>query len=124
MNAKKIIGIMLASAILLSGCSRTVQTESSLPETSQTAEKIVFTEEETVTESSSEETQGKFEFNPHVYSAQLAKTVPQEHWDALYSLCDALRAGETNFKCADDKAYPWATDVTIMCCLFPAAGLP
>ena len=115
---------MLVSAILLSGCSsRTVQTESSLPETSQTAEKIVFTEEETVTESSSEETQGKFEFNPHVYSAQLAKTVPQEHWDALYSLCDALRAGETTFKCADEKAYKWVTDVTIMCCLFPAAGL-
>jgi hypothetical protein len=92
-----------------------------LEETTSAIEKIVFTESEP--ETSATETQEKFEFNPHVYSAQLAKTVPQEHWDALYSLCDALRAGETTFKCADEKAYKWVTDITIMCCLFPAAGL-
>ena len=125
MKNRNFICVLLASAILLSGCNsaKTVQTESSSPETSQTIEKIVFTEDESVTEASSEQTQEKFEFNPHVYSAQLAKTVPQEHWDALYSLCDALRAGETTFKCADEKAYKWVTDITIMCCLFPAAGL-
>lgn len=125
MKIRKFIVVLLASAVLLSGCNtaKPVQTESSSSETSQTIEKIIFTEDESVMEASSEQTQEKFEFNPHVYSAQLAKTVPQEYWDALYSLCDALRAGETTFKCADEKAYKWVTDITIMCCLFPAAGL-
>ena len=91
MKIKKIIGLILAAAFILSACNsgETVQTESSLEETTSAIEKIVFTESEP--ETSATETQGKFEFNPHVYSAQLAKTVPQEHWDALYSLCDALR---------------------------------
>lgn len=123
MNTKKIIGIMLASVILLSGCNtgKPVQTESSSEETSQTLEKIVITESET--ETSATETKGKFEFNPHVYSAHLAKTVDQDRWDALYNLCDALRAGETTFKCASEEAYKWATDITVLCCTFPAAGL-
>ena len=77
MKNRNFICVLLASAILLSGCNsaKTVQTESSSPETSQTIEKIVFTEDESVTEASSEQTQEKFEFNPHVYSAQLAKTL-------------------------------------------------
>ena len=123
MKSKKIIGILLVAAVLLSGCNNggPVQTSAGSTETSQTAEKIVFTESEP--ETSATESKEKFEFNPHVYSAQLAKSVPQEYWDALYNLCDAIRAGESTFKCASEEAYKWSTDDTILCCLFPAAGL-
>lgn len=123
MKSKKIIGIILVSAVLLSGCNnaKPVQSESSSIETSQSLEKIVITESET--ETSATETKGKFEFNPHVHSDHLAKTVDQDKWDALYNLIDALRAGENTFKCASEEAYKWATDITVLCCTFPAAGL-
>ena len=123
MKSKKIIGILLVAAALLSGCNNggPAQTSAGSTETSQTVEKIVFTESEP--ETSETESKGKFEFNPHVYSAHLAKTVDQDKWDALYSLCDALRAGESTFKCASQEAYNWATDITVLCCTFPAAGL-
>ena len=123
MKSKKIIGIILVSAVLLSGCNNVepVQTESSSIETSQSLEKIVITESEI--ETSATETKGKFEFNPHVHSDHLAKTVDQDKWDALYSLIDALRAGENTFKCASEDAFNWATDLTVLCCTFPAAGL-
>ena len=124
MKSKKIIGIILASAILLSGCNTGKPTQAAVSETepSVTSDtKIVFTESEP--ETSATETKGKFEFNPHVHSNHLAKTVDQDKWDALYNLIDALRAGETTFKCASEEAYGWATDLTVLCCLFPAAGL-
>ena len=125
MKSKKIIGIIVATAIVLSGCNsgKTVPTGSGSAETSQTAEKIVFTDSEPETEPSATETKGRFEFNPHVHSDHLAKTVDQDKWDALYNLCDALRAGENTFKCASQEAYNWATDLTVLCCTFPAAGL-
>ena len=123
MKSKKIIGLILTASFLLTACNNVKpdQTGTSSTETSHTAEKIVFTESEP--ETSATETKGKFEFTPHVYSAHLAKTVDQDKWDALYSLCDALRAGETTFKCASQDAYNWATDITVLCCTFPAAGL-
>lgn len=64
-----------------------------------------------------------FEFNPHVYSPHLAKSVAQDYWDSLYNLCDALREGKTSFKCSSQKAYDWCTDITVLCDLFPAAAL-
>ena len=64
MKNRNFICVLLASAILLSGCNsaKTVQTESSSEETAQTIEKIIFTEDESVTEASSEQTQEKPEF--------------------------------------------------------------
>ncbi len=64
MKNRNFICVLLASAILLSGCNsaKTVQTESSSEETAQTIEKIIFTEDESVTEASSEQTQEKSEF--------------------------------------------------------------
>ena len=125
MNTKKIIGIILAASMLLSGCNtgKTVPSASSSEETSQTLDKIVFTDAETESETTVSETKGVFEFNPHVYSGQLSKTIPQEYWDAFYNLCDALRKGEDTFDCATEEAYKWSTDSTTLCCLFPAAGL-
>ena len=98
MKSKRIIGIILVLSIVLSGCNagKTVETEFSSEETTQTAERIVFTDSEP--EISATETKGKFEFNPHVYSGQLAKSVPQEYWDAFHNLCDALRKGEDTLR--------------------------
>lgn len=121
MKSKKTIALVLASMILISGCSAKtdIQSEPAVTSSSETTiEPIKFDE---TSETTAEK--AKFEFNPHVYSAQLGKSVSKEKWDALYNLCDALRAGETTFKCESEEAYKWAMDDTVLCCLFPAAGL-
>ena len=91
MKSKKIIASILASMILISGCSAKTDIQSEPAVTSSsvtTIEPIKFDE---TSETTAEK--AKFEFNPHVYSAQLGKSVSKEKWDALYNLCDALRAG-------------------------------
>ena len=77
-----------------------------------------------VTETSVTETTASepFEFNPHVYSGKIAERVPQDYWDSFYNLCDALRKGEDSFQCSSQEAYNWATDVGVLCDLFPPAG--
>ena len=77
-----------------------------------------------VTETSVTETTASepFEFNPHVYSGKIAERVPQDYWDSFYNLCDALRKGEDTFQCSSQEAYNWATDVGVLCDLFPPAG--
>ena len=59
MKIKKIIGLILVASFILSACNskETVQTESSLEETTSAIEKIVFTESEP--ETSATETQEK-----------------------------------------------------------------
>lgn len=64
---------------------------------------------------------GRYQFNPHLYVSLIAQDVPQEYWDAFHSLCDALRAGRTEFACAGEEAYRWAMDVSTWAELFPAA---
>lgn len=123
MKSKKIIASVLSALILLSGCSAKtdITTETTGAGTESTAGTIKFDDETTQSETTAEKS--KFEFNPHVYSAQLGKSISQDKWDAFYNLCDALRAGETTFECASEEAYKWAMDDTVLCCLFPAAGL-
>lgn len=62
-----------------------------------------------------------FEFNPHLYVSVIAPDVPQDYWDSFYSLCDALRAGETTFACSSREAYQWAVNPVTLTELFPAA---
>lgn len=121
MKCKKITGIILIASLLFTGCSKDAHVDvTSAPSVSETITETTLNSE---TLASTSETLGKFEFNPHVYSAQLAKSVPQEHWDAFYNLCDALRKGENTFNCSSEEAYKWCTDATVLCCMFPAAGL-
>ena len=121
MKNKRFLSLLLASVILLSGCNagKAVTNESTA---------ISGVTEETVTSASTESSQTEttasepFEFNPHVYSGKIAERVPQDHWDAFYNLCDALRKGEDSFKCTSQEAFKWATDASVLCNFFPAAG--
>ena len=121
MKREKVLSLVLAFAFLVSGCNRgkaetTEQTVLS-GVAGQTATSDVT--ETSVTETTATET---FEFNPHVYSGKIAERVPQDYWDSFYNLCDALRKGEDTFQCSSQEAYNWATDVGVLCDLFPPAG--
>lgn len=119
----KITAILIGAVILLSGC-----TEHPAPPDYQNAE-ISETDTAADIESAPAVTQTEtepaepelFAFNPHIYSPMLAQEIPQEHWDAFYHLCDALRAGETTFECDSQEAYEWAMDPCVLGHLFPAA---
>ena len=135
MKKNKAIALILAVMLLLSGCGKAkTDTKKSDNATATPTVTTAPTEpaEPTVTEEPAStdidpdgetETEDFFEFNPHVYSAHLAESVPEDYWNALYNLCDALRVGETTFECASEEAYKWCTDVSVMCNYFPAAGL-
>lgn len=128
--SKKTICTVLAAAALLTGCSTesaapekpdsTVPAQTSAltePESGQTAAETAAVTEQT----EAEPVTARHEFNPHLYLPMLADDIPQEYWDAFYNLCDALRAGKTEFACASEAAYEWATDPSVLMMLFPAA---
>ena len=112
---------MLAVSFLISGCNKGKTEATDKTDISgvagQTATSDITTSSQTETTASE-----PFEFNPHVYSGKIAERIPQDYWDAFYNLCDALRKGEDTFGCSSQEAYNWATDVSVLCDLFPPAG--
>ena len=112
---------MLAVSFLISGCNKGKTKATDKTDISgvagQTAASDITTSSQTETTASE-----PFEFNPHVYSGKIAERIPQDYWDAFYNLCDALRKGEDTFGCSSQEAYNWATDVSVLCDLFPPAG--
>ena len=112
---------MLAVSFLISGCNKGKTEANDKTDISvvagQTAASDITTSSQTETTASE-----PFEFNPHVYSGKIAERIPQDYWDAFYNLCDALRKGEDTFGCSSQEAYNWATDVSVLCDLFPPAG--
>ena len=112
---------MLAVSFLISGCNKDKIEATDKTDISgvagQTAASDITTSSQTETTASE-----PFEFNPHVYSGKIAERIPQDYWDAFYNLCDALRKGEDTFGCSSQEAYNWATDVSVLCDLFPPAG--
>ena len=118
MKNKKIISLLLISAFLLSGC-KTAETASNVIN-----DVVDTTTAATTTAETTEETEAfSFTYNPHLYSSIIAKEVPQDHWDALYSLSDALRVGANTFECASEDAYKWVTDAGVLAHYIPAASL-
>ena len=109
---------MLAVSFLISGCNKGKTEATDISGVAgQTAASDITTSSQTETTASE-----PFEFNPHVYSGKIAERIPQDYWDAFYNLCDALRKGEDTFGCSSQEAYNWATDVSVLCDLFPPAG--
>ena len=116
---KKITCLLLITAIIISGCNNKTPSTGSDP--------VVITEETSASEPATEKTeeteQQKFEYNPHLYIPSLASDIPLDYWDSFYNLCDALRAGESTFKCSSEEAYKWATEWATLNDLFPVASL-
>ena len=121
MKNKRVLCLVLAVSFLISGCNKGKTEATDKTNISgvagQTAASDITTSSQTETTASE-----PFEFNPHVYSGKIAERIPQDYWDAFYNLCDALRKGEDTFGCSSQEAYNWATDVSVLCDLFPPAG--
>ena len=122
MNLKKIIGIVLIAAILGSGCNaKDITVESVENETVEIVDTTVISEPETT--ETSEKVLVPFKYDPHLYSPKMSERIPRDYWDSFYNLCDALRAGESVFECSSVDAYIWCMDASVLCNLFPAAGM-
>ena len=126
MKIKKIIGIITVITLLVSGCgNREITIDAGKDEATaeESVEESQGVEDGNLPEEDAVNIPESFEFNPHVYSPTLAQEVPQEHWDAFYNLCDALRKGEPTFECKSREAYEFATSVSTLASFFPAACL-
>ena len=112
MKTNRFISILLLLLLLLAaGCGSAAGPDGSMPA------------EESAVVPPSPEPEEPYAFNPHLYSPLLANYYPQEWWDSLYHLCDALRAGEDTFECASREIYDWCTDDVTLAHLFPAASM-
>lgn len=121
MGIKKLIGISLAFVLLATGCS----TKGSETETTTELESITAadTTETSEAETSQTETKAKstYKFNPHLYSKTVGDAIPDEYYQALYNLIDALREGKDTFECSSQEIYDWVTKDTTLNNWFPAA---
>ena len=141
MKNKKIIIAFIAAALLLSAChapadttepaastAAPVQTETAAPAAETSMAEATTPAETTPAETTPAETSETavpelYEFDPHLYVPMLAPEIPQDHWESLYNLCDALRAGADTFECSSEEAYKWCTDAGTLANLFPAASM-
>ena len=116
---KKITGLLLIAAILISGCntkpSETVQSLSS--------EQAMITSSSETEITATETEKQIFEYNPHPYVSFLSSDIPQDYWESFNNLSDALRRGESTFKCSSEEAYKWCTYWGTLYILMPAASL-
>ena len=114
MKTNRLIPILLlVMALLLTGCGSAASPESAPPANAGTVGETPA--------APAPESEKPYTFNPHLYSPLLSKYYPQEWWDSLYHLCDALREGRSTFACASQEIYDWCTDDVTLAHLFPAA---
>lgn len=120
MGKKKSLSVLMGLALFVTGCSYPVPSDS-MPEENTVTEQITVTESEktTVTETSKESE--PLTFNPHVYCGLLSSICTEDHWNSLYNLCDAIRAGEDTFECAGEDVYKWCTDDTVIGSFLPVS---
>ena len=105
--------LLLIMVLLLSGCGSADHLEGAVPSDAGSAG--------AETAPPTPEAEGPYVFNPHLYSPMLSKYYPQEWWDSLYHLCDALREGRDTFACASQEIYDWCMDEVTLAHMFPAA---
>ena len=120
MKGKRITGTILAFAVLLSGCNAKTVTDETSQEIITASEEITETATESVTEVETT-AEGIYEFNPHLHSGIVGDAIPEDYYESLYNLIDALRKGKDTFECSSEEAYKWATDSVTLNNLFPAA---
>ena len=77
--------------------------EESLPEqeTRQESERFI--------ENISNNEEGHFTFNPHVFGSRYLEQVGEAKRDAFFAYCDALRNGEDSFACPDQDFAGWCS---------------
>lgn len=125
MKKRRVLIIALIAALLMAGCGASAVPSSDPVETE--AGTGPETEADPGIEAAPEieppEELPPFEFDPHPHSDLLGDEIPQDHWEALYHLSDALRAGEDTFECPSQEAYDWCLNSVTLANLIPAACL-
>lgn len=123
---KRIIASVVVATMLFTGCGKNPGTNEANVEASET-ENIDIAQDggSTDTEQTDADTkeEGSYSFNYHLRPKRISDLYDEAHWEALFNLCDALRAGEDTFKCENVEAYNWATDCSTLNALFPIGGL-
>lgn len=123
MNNTKLISSIIAVSFLISGCTASIIADSEPDDSSVVMTSSKETTYIEITSPASKASTSSLAFNPHVYSPTLAEEIPQDYWDSFYNMCDALRIGETTFKCSSEDAYGFCMLTSTTASLFPAACL-
>lgn len=76
-----------------------------------------------ITASTEKESESKepYKFQPHLHFTFIGDAIPEDHYESLYHLIDALLEGKDSFACSSQEAYDWATDDATLNNFFPAA---
>ncbi len=127
MGMKKAQYLILAAALLLTGCRNAgTGRNASVTEAGRTEAVTEVSEElaaedpeEPVTEEKPEAESCRFE--PHVYSGKLSELRDEKWWESFYNLVDAIRAGEDSFACSDEATYRTCINDVTLGDLYPVA---
>ena len=128
MNSKKIASAIVITTLLLSGCaSQKTDTGSTAMQGitgSSSSQPTVISEVSDITaDTAPAQVEAGYRYNPHPYSSIVALAVPQDYWDSLYNLSDALRVGADTFECSSQEAYEWCMNESFISVFIPAACL-
>ena len=118
MKKSKLLSALLGLALMVTGCSSAVPTDSA-PVSDTVIDQVVDTESVEITVTETTEKTEPLTFNPHVYCGLLSSICTDDHWDSLYNLIDAIRSGEDTFVCAGEDVYKWCTDDTVIGSFLP-----
>ena len=116
---KRIISILLTTAVLISGCN--AKASGNVPSSPSEPTVVTTSVEPEITTTGTEKQ--LFEYNPHPHVSFLSGDIPEDYWESFNNLSDALRKGESTFKCSSEEAYKWCTYWGTLYILMPAASL-
>ena len=77
-------------------------------------------ESERFIENISNNEEGHYAFNPHVFGSRYLEQFGEAKRDAFFAYCDALRNGEDSFACPDQDFAGWCSG-RLSNCFFPVA---
>ena len=126
----KVTGALLAGAFALTGCAEAADVTPATMDmnvmTSETYASAAESSADTTETTETTETTAKqepFTYDPRPYSSIVAIEIPQDYWDSLYNMIDAVRAGKDTFECSSKEAYKWCMDSSYVSNYLPAACL-
>ena len=122
---KRIVAAFIVVTLFFTGCGKMGRSESNADtsgnENTDIAQDGISTDAEQIEANIKED--GGYSFNYHLRPKRISDLYDEAHWEALFNLCDALRAGEDTFKCENAEAYKWAINCATLNALFPVGGL-
>lgn len=84
-----------------------IDMEGETPDVLESEEETADSVQEPLIENNANNEDGHHVFNPHMFSTRYFEEFGEETRDALFALCDAIRAGEDSFACPDQNTYDW-----------------